>query len=140
MGAQLQQVGALEREGVLAAGGGISTEGGHETRGGGTPTLSPAETAVAYECLISLLAVHGTASRLATCAQVNSALRREAFPDASESLALLKDVRALKGRGVSDRLWRKRRVAALIRLRVQESVFARLPSDLFRCVLVYLAS
>ncbi len=138
--AQLQQVDALEREGVLAAGGMVSTEGGHETRGEMTPTLSPAETAVANECLISLLAVHGTASRLATCAQVTSALRREAFPDANESLALLKDVRALKGRGVSDRLWRKRRVAALIRLRVEESVFARLPSDLFRGVLVYVAS
>jgi len=139
-GAQLQQVGASEREGMVAAGGVVSTAGRRKMRQEGTPTLSPAETAVANECLVCLLAVHGTASRLATCAQVTSALRREGFPDANESLALLKDVHALKGRGVSERLWRKRRVAALVRLRVEESIFARLPSDLFRSVLVYLAS
>lgn len=132
--AQLGQVGILEHER------GISTAGGHEVREQGTPTLSLAETAVANECLVSLLAAHGTTPRLATCAQVASALKREAFPDANESLALLKDLRVLKGKGVSDRLWRRRRVAALIRLRVETSLFARLPSDLFRNVLTYLAS
>lgn len=105
----------------------------------GTSTLTPSEAAVANECLVSLLAVHGTTSRLATCAQVTAALKREGFPDAKASLALLKDVRALKSRGVSDRVWRKRRGAALIRVRADNSLFARLPSELFRNVLTFLA-
>lgn len=109
------------------------------TRQQGTSTLTSSEAAVANECLVSLLAVHGTTSRLATCAQVTAALKREGFPDAKASLALLKDVQALKSRGVSDRLWRKRRLAALIRLRAENSLLARLPSEMFRNVLEFLA-
>lgn len=111
------------------------------SRGGedGTSTLTSSEAAVANECLVSLLAVYGTTSRLATGAQVTAALKREGFPDAKASLALLKDVYALKSRGVSDRLWRRRRGAALIRLRAERSLFARLPSELFRNVLTFLA-
>lgn len=105
----------------------------------GASTLTSSEAAVANECLVSLLAVYGTTSRLATCAQVTAALKREGFPDAKASLALLKDVRALKSRGVSDRVWRKRRGAALIRLRAEKSLFARLPSELFRDLLTFLA-
>ena len=105
----------------------------------GTSTLTSSEAAVANECLVSLLAVHGTTSRLATCAQVTAALNREDFPNAKASLVLLKDVRALKKRGVSDRLWRKRRCAALIRLRADKSLFARLPSELFQNMLMFLA-
>lgn len=116
-----------------------STESRNEGHEDGTSTLTSSEVAVANECLVSLLAVHGTTSRLATCAQVTAALKREGLPDAKASLALLKDVRALKSRGVSDRLWRTRRGAALIRLRVERSLFARLPSELFRNVLTYLA-
>lgn len=76
---------------------------------------------------------------LATCAQVTAALKREGFADTKDSLAMLKDVCALKSRGDSDRLWRKRRGAALIRLRTEKSLFARLPSELFGNVLTFLA-
>lgn len=131
--------GALERDGV-ATGGVILTQIGHGGSEEVVSTLSSAEAAVANECLVALLAMHGTANRLATCAQVTAALKREGFPDAEASLALLKDVHALRGRGVMDRLWRKRRGAALVRARVEDSVLARLPFDLFRNVLMFLAS
>ena len=47
-----------------------STESRNEGHEDGTSTLTSSEVAVANECLVSLLAVHGTTSRLATCAQV----------------------------------------------------------------------
>lgn len=115
------------------------TQGGHEGSTEVVSTLSSTEAAVANECLVALLAVHGTTNRLATCAQVTAALKREGFPSAKASLALLKDVHALKSRGVANRLWRKRRGAALVRARVEDSIFARLPSEVFRNVLIYLA-
>lgn len=128
----------MEHDEVAA--GGILTQSGREGSKEVVSTLSSAEVAVANECLVSLLAVHGTTNRLATCAQVTAALKKEGFPDAKASLALLKEVHALKGKGVADRLWRKRRGAALVRARVEDSVFARLPSDIFRNVLVFIAS
>lgn len=127
--------GALERDEVA-----ILTRSGCEGSKEVISTLSSTEAAVANECLVALLAVHGTANRLATCAQVTAALKREGFPNAKSSLALLKDVHALKGKGVTDRLWRKRRGAALVRARVEDSMLARLPSDLFRNVLMFIAS
>ena len=102
--------------------------------------LSHMEAAVANECLVSLLAMHGTESHLATGPQVAAGLRREGFPNEEEALTLLRDADALRGKGVKDRLWRGRRGAALVRARVRGSVFARLPSELFRNVLVFLAS
>eukprot|EP00752_Nemacystus_decipiens_P016464 g14718.t1 len=73
-----------------------STESRNKGGEDGTSTLTSSEAAVANECLVSLLAVHGTASRLATSAQLTAALKREGFPEANVSVALLKDVRALK--------------------------------------------
>lgn len=102
--------------------------------------LSLTEAAVANECLVSLLAAHGTMTGLATGPQVAAALRREGFPDENDALALLLDVDALRGRGVRNRLWLGRRGAALVRERAGKSLFARLPSELFRNVLVFLAS
>lgn len=114
--------------------------GAGEGRARSAGALSRMEAALANECLVSLLAAHGTANRFATGPQIAAALRREGFPDASEALALLKDPGALRGRGVKDRLWRGRRTAALVRTRVEESVFGRLPPELFRHVLPFLAS
>ena len=124
-------------------GGGVST--GKKPGGGGeggevVSALSLTEAAVANECLLSLLATRGTMASFATGPQVAAVLRREGFPDEHDALALLKDKDALRGRGVRDRLWRGRRGAALVRVRAGESLFARLPSELFRNVLVFLAS
>ena len=109
-------------------------------RGKEMSALSLTEAAVVNECLVSLLATHGTMTGFATGPQVAAALRREGYPDENDALALLLDVDALRGRGVRNRLWRGRRVAALVRERAGESLFARLPSELFRNVLVFLAS
>lgn len=103
-------------------------------------TVDRLEAAVANECLVSLLASHGTANRLVTGAQVAAALRREGLPDADEALALLKDSSALRGRGVRNRLWRGRRGAVLLRVRDRTCVFSRLPPELFRNTLQFLAS
>eukprot|EP00903_Cladosiphon_okamuranus_P009342 g8908.t3 len=70
-----------------------STESRNNGGEGGASILTLSEAAVANECLVSLLAVHGTTSRLATFAQLTAALKREGFPDAGASLVLLKDVR-----------------------------------------------
>lgn len=128
------------REASEGAEPGMASTARGQRGGGAMPALSPMEAAVATECLVSLLAAHGTVQRLATGPQVTTALKREGFPDAAEALALLKDSDALRGRGVRDRLWRLRRGAALVRVRAEESLFARLPSELFQNVLMFLAS
>lgn len=123
-------------------GGGIGSRGARPSSvaAAAAAALSPMETAVANECLVSLLAMHGTVARLATQPQVRAALRREGFPDVNDALDLLKDVDALRGYGVRDRLWRGRRGAALVRVRAEDSLFGRLPPELFRNVLMFMAS
>lgn len=102
--------------------------------------LTQTEVTLFNECLVSLLARHGTVNRLATSSQMSAALRRQGFPNPVEALALIKNGNALKGIGVRDKLWRVRRGAALVRARVEKSLYARLPLELFRHVLIFLAS
>lgn len=129
---------------VRRASGGVRKSGSPERtraqRVEGPSPLSRIEAAVANECLVTLLASHGTATRFATGTQVAAALKKEGFPDSDEALSLLKDAHALRGRGVRNHLWRGRRWAALVRVRSHESLFARLPQELFRNVLHFLAS
>lgn len=125
---------------AVAAAGGRGGRGGRPPRSAAAAPLSRMEAAVANECLVSLLAMQGTVSRLATQPQVRAALRREGFPDVTDALGLLKDADALRGCGVRDRRWRGRRGAALVRARAEDSLFARLPPELFGHVLVFLSS
>lgn len=131
--------GAGETGNIAARGGGRPGSQLPGGRGQYPPALTPLEAAVANECLVTLLAIHGTATRLATGPQVAAALSREGFPDAVEALALLKDADALRGEGVRARLWRMRKGAALVRARCEYSLFARLPPELFRNVLRFIS-